>query len=272
MSKLKKLTIIFGIIISAAFLAAFILRQQYVVPVLMYHSIDPAAKAQNRLAVRADTFDKQMRFLKSHRYNVIALEELVGLIKNKKKVPARTICISLDDGYRDNYTYAFPILKKYNLPATMFIIVDEVGRPQNDRLSWDEIKKMQDSGLISFGSHALGPEPLVNFKSEAQIRRQIFDSKKILEEKLGARVELFSYPEGLFDSRIKQLVIDAGYSGAVATNPGKDYADDDVFLLKRLRISENSSNMFVFAVESSGFYMFLKEYQKERKKRRHGKK
>ena len=130
---------------------------------------------------------------------------------------------------------------------------------------------MRESGLITFGSHTLGPEPLVNFKSEAQIRRQIFDSKKILEEKLGRSVELFSYPEGLFDSRIKQLVIDAGYAGAVATNPGRDYADDDVFLLKRLRISENSSNMFVFAVESSGFYMFLKEYQKERKKRRHGK-
>lgn len=271
MSKLKKLTIIFGIIIATALLAAFILGQQYVVPILMYHSIDPAASARNRLAITADTFDKQMHFLKSRHYNVITLEELVGLIKNKKQVPAKTICISTDDGYRDNYTYAFPILKKYNLPATMFIIIDEVGRPQGDRLSWDEIKIMQDSGLITFGSHTLGPEPLINFKSEAQIKRQIFDSKKILEEKLGSKVELFSYPEGLFDSRIKQLVIDAGYSGAVATNPGKDYADDDVFLLKRLRISENSSNMLIFAIESSGFYTFLKEYQKERKKRKHGK-
>src|SRR3990167_4068553 len=102
-SKLKKLTFIFVIIIAAAFLAAFILRQQYVVPILMYHSISPAAKAQNRLAVTADTFDKQMHFLKSHRYNVIALAELVGLIKNKKKIPAKTICISSDDGYKDNY-------------------------------------------------------------------------------------------------------------------------------------------------------------------------
>lgn len=271
MPKSRKLTIIFVIIIATVFSGAFILRQQYVVPILMYHSIDPAAAAQNRLAVTADTFDKQMHFLKSHHYNVITLKALVGLIKNKKKIPVKTICISSDDGYRDNYTYAFPILKKYNLPATMFIILDEVSRPQGDRLSWGEIKIMQDSGLITFGSHTLGPEPLINFKSETEIRRQIFDSKKILEEKLGRKVEFFSYPEGLFDARIKQLVIDAGYSGAVATNPGRDYADDDVFLLKRLRISENSSNMFIFAVESSGFYMFLKEHQKERKKKRHGK-
>lgn len=271
-SSLTGLTIIFGIIITVVLLTGSFLRQQYVVPILMYHSISPAALAENRLAVKADTFDRQMRFLKSHRYNVIPLEALVGLIKNKKKIPAKTICISSDDGYRDNYTYAFPILKKYNLPAAMFIIVSEVGRPQGDRLSWDEIKEMQDSGLITFGSHSLGPEPLINFKAEAQIKRQIFDSKKILEEKLGRKVEFFSYPEGMFDSRIKQLVIAAGYSGAVATNPGKDYADDDVFLLKRLRISENSANMFIFAVESSGFYTFLKEYKKERKQRRHGKK
>ena len=272
MSRTKKLIGICACIIIAVFALANFLRQQYVVPILMYHSIDPNADAKNRLAVTADTFDRQMRFLKTHRYNVITLEALVTLIKNKKKVPAKTICITSDDGYKDNYTYAFPILKKYSLPATMFIIVDEVNRPQGDRLNWDEIKVMQDSGLIAFGSHTLGPEPLVNFKSETEIKRQIFDSKKILKEKLGRKVLFFSYPEGLFDARIKQLVIDAGYSGAVATNPGRDYADDDIFLLKRLRISENSSNMFIFAVESSGYYTFAKEYKKERKKRKHGKK
>ena len=272
MPRSKRLTFIFAVIIAALIFAAGFLRGQYVVPILMYHSINPAASPNNMLAIRADTFDKQMRFLKANRYNVISLQALVDLIKNKKKIPPKTICITSDDGYKDNYTYALPVLKKYNLPATMFIIIDEVGRAQGDRLNWDEIKEMQDSGLITFGSHTLGPEPLVNFKSEPQIKRQIFDSKKILEEKLGRKVAFFSYPEGLFDAKIKQLVVDAGYSGAVATNPGRDYADDDIFLLKRLRISENSSNMFIFAVETSGYYTFAKEYKKERKKRKHGKK
>lgn len=272
MPKPRKLIFVFAALLIVFLALGDFLRGHYVVPILMYHSIDPQARPQNRLAVTARTFDKQMRFLKENRYNVISLEELTRLIKGKKKIPRKTICITSDDGYKNNYTYAFTILKKYNLPATLFIIVEEVERPEGDRLSWDEIRSMQNSGLITFGSHALGAEPLVNLKSDSQVKRQIFDSKRILEEKLGRKVLFFSYPEGLFDGRIKQLVIDAGYEGAVATNPGRDYADDDIFLLKRLRISENASNMFIFAVETSGFYTAIKEYKKDRKKRKHGKK
>jgi len=192
------------------------------------------------------------------------LEELATLIKAKKKFSPKTVAITFDDGYKDNYTYVFPILKKYNLPATMFIIVNEVGRPQNDRLSWDEIKAMQDSGIITFGSHAIGPEPLTKIKSEEEVKRQIFDSKKILEEKLGRKINAFSYPEGRFNDFIRRLVIEAGYKLAVATNPGKNYPSDDIFVLKRLRISERSSNMFIFAIKTSGFYTFIKEYRRKR--------
>ena len=94
-----------------------------------------------------------------------------------------------------------------------------------------------------------------------EISHQINDSKRILEKRLAAEIEEFSYPEGRFTDKIRQEVIDAGYSVAVATNPGKDYPDDDVFALKRLRISENSRNMFVFWVETSGFYTFMKEHR-----------
>lgn len=185
------------------------------------------------------------------------------MIREKKKLPPKAISITLDDGYKDNFTYAFEILKKYNLPATMFVIVNEVGR--SDRLSWEEIKIMQNSGLIAFGSHAVGPEPLINIKSKEELKKQIFDSKRILEEKLGAKIQLFSYPEGRFNEEIRQLVIDAGYTVSVATNPGKNYPDDDLFALKRLRISENSANMFIFAVETSGFYTFMKESKRRKR-------
>ncbi|MCX5709893.1 MAG: polysaccharide deacetylase family protein, partial [Candidatus Omnitrophica bacterium] len=170
-----------------------------------------------------------------------------------------------DDGNKDNYTRAFPILKKYRIPATMFVIVDEISRPQGDRLSWEEIRIMLDSVMVDIGSHTMGPQPLVFIKSEDELRRQIFESKKILEERLGNKIGLFSYPEGFFNAKIRQLVIDAGYLGAVATNPGRKYPSNDAFLLKRIRISENSSNMFIFAVESSGFYTIAKEYKKARK-------
>jgi len=259
MSKRKVLITVFGVIILfSAFLANFI-QGKYVVPIAMYHSVNPEASPKNLLAVSTATFERQMQFLKNNHYNVLPLESVATLVKERKKIPPGTIAITFDDGYKDNYIYAFPILKKYNLPATLFIITGEVGRA--DRLSWDEIKIMRDSGIITFGSHALGPEPLINIKSEQEIKKQIFHSKKILEEELGSKVNAFSYPEGRFNNKIKQLVMDAGYKLAVATNPGKKFSSNDIFALKRLRISANCNNLFIFWVETSGYYNFMREHR-----------
>jgi hypothetical protein len=80
-----------------------------------------------------------------------------------------------------------------------------------------------------------------------------------LEEKLGRPISAFSYPEGRFNNKIKQLVMYAGYTVAVATNPGKRFANDDIFALKRLRISANCNNLFIYWVETSGYYNFMRE-------------
>ena len=259
MSKRKVLITIFGLIILFVIFSVNFIRGNYVVPIVMYHSVNPNAKPEKKLTVSTETFERQMHFLKSHHYNVLPLDSLAVLIKERKKIPPKTIAITFDDGYKDNYIYAFPILKKYNLPATIFIITDLINRA--DKLSWDEIKEMQNSGIITFGSHTLGHKDLINIKSEQDLKRQIFDSKKILEEKLGCRVDAFSYPRGGFNERIKQLVMQAGYKLAVATNPGRKFANDDIFALKRLRISANANNLFVFWIETSGYYNFIREHR-----------
>lgn len=261
MSKRKALITLFSVIILLSGCLVNFIQGKYVAPIAMYHSVNPAALAENRLAVSAQTFARQMRFLKSQHYNVLPLESLAALIKERKKIPPKTIAITFDDGYKDNYIYAFPILKKYNLPATIFIILSEVGRPQDDRLSWDEIKTMQDSGIITFGSHTLTHPLLPSVNSESELKKEIFDSKRILEEKLGRKVNAFSYPAGRFNARIRQLVMAAGYELAVTTNPGKKFANEDIFALKRLRISANSNNLFIFWVETSGYYNFMREHR-----------
>lgn len=261
-SKRKILISIFSIaVILGIFLANFLSRK-YAVPIIMYHQVLLNPKPEYRLGVSVKALKRQLHFLKRNHYNVVPLEELADLIKNKRKIPPRTIAITFDDGYKDNYTNAFQILKKYNFPVTIFVIVEEIDRP--DRLSWDEIKMMQDSGFIVFGSHAQGPEPLINLKSEEELKKQIFYSKKILEEKLQHPVNTFSYPEGRFNSHIRQLVIDAGYQAAVTTNPGNIYPNDDIFALKRLRISENANNMLIFWFKTTGFYTFLKGHRSKR--------
>jgi peptidoglycan/xylan/chitin deacetylase (PgdA/CDA1 family) len=128
-------------------------------------------------------------------------------------------------------------------------------------LTWDEIKVMQDSGLITFGSHTLSHKYLEEFKNEEDLKKEVFDSKRILEEKLGRKVNIFSYPTGRFTPRMRQMVIDAGYKVAVTTSPGKNFANNDIFALKRLRISATCDNLFVFWVETSGYYTFLKEHR-----------
>jgi peptidoglycan/xylan/chitin deacetylase (PgdA/CDA1 family) len=263
MPRRSRLIVVCGaIIFITGYLLVSFMRRIYIVPILMYHSVAAEVEPGYRLAVTPKTFERQMRFLKQNHYRVIPLEDMVSLIREKKKIPAKAVAITFDDGYKDNFTYAFPILKRYRLPATIFVIIQEVDRPQNDRLSWSQIKEMQDSGLISIGSHAIGPEPLINIKSKDELKRQIFDSKSILEQKLGRPVNLFSYPEGRFNPQIKNLVIAAKYQGAVATTPGKKYPHDDVFILKRLRISENNANLFVFWAEVSGYYKFFLELRK----------
>ena len=255
----------------AAFLAFVIIlpvnfiQRKYVVPILMYHSIDPYARKDNLLAITPAYFKRQMRFLRDHDYNIISLEAVAGLIKGSNKIPPRTIAVTFDDGYKDNYTYAFPILKEFNIPATIFVIVNEVGRPQGDRLSWDDIKIMQESGLITFGSHTLNHPWLPGVILEEELKKEIGDSKRILEEKLGKKVAIFSYPLGGFNDKIRKMVIDSGYSYAVAANPGRRFSDNDVFALKRLRISRNAGNLFIFWVETSGYYNMIREskYKKQ---------
>jgi len=227
-----------------AFLLLGFIQQEHAVAILMYHSVNPVTHKDNRLVVSAYTFERQMRFLKEHRYNVMPLDRIGALIRERKQIPPHAIAITLDDGFKDNYIYAFPILKKYNLSATIFLIVNEIEIPQSHRLSWQEIKIMQDSGLITFGSHTLSHLQLKSFTPEEELKKQIFGSKSLLEERLNRPVNLFSYPFGEFNIKTRQLVINAGYKAALATYIGVDLFSNDLFALKRVPITENDKNLF----------------------------
>ncbi len=262
---LKKKRIALSII--SVFLAATLffwglLSKNYVAPIMMYHSVNPETNSiMKALIVSPQTFERQMRFLRERGYNILPLESLSGLIRDNKKLPPKTVAVTFDDGYKDFYRYAYPLLKKYKIPATMFIIVDEIGGP--DRLSWEEVREMQASGLITFGSHGMGAEPLININSEDELKRQIFDSKKALERKLGCQINMFSYAEGFLNKHIRELVIQAGYKLAVSTKTGHCYLASDLFALKRIRISERAGNLFYLWLKVNGYHAFFKDKRKK---------
>ncbi len=259
MYKLIKRAAVTAVVLIALAVISLVLtlRLSYTPAVLMYHSVAPGAAPSSRLVVSPELFDKQMRLLRTRGFNVIPAEELARNVKEGKKMPLHTVAITFDDGYKDNYTCAFPVLKKYGLPAAIFVITGEVGR--GDRLSWDEIRQMRDSGLISFGSHTISHCILPEVASPAELVRELSGSKAVLEKGLGVPVSMFAYPCGFFDERIKEAVRKAGYDFSFATNPRIKTADNDLMALKRIRISRHSGSSFIFWFQASGYYNFIRE-------------
>lgn len=239
--------------------AAFFLRTAYVVPVLMYHAIDNNDQT-TKLSVSPESFARQMEFLHKHRYNVVGLDKVAAYMQKKEKIPPRTVAITFDDGLYNNYEYAYPVLKKYGIPATIFVIIKKIGSP--GYLGWKEIKEMADSGIITIGSHsvshlwlpAMGTNQLVN---------ELRASKEMLESEIGREVGTMCYPIGAHDDRVERLTRDAGYACAVATNPGRSAPSDDIYAIKRIKVSRTSDNLFVFWAETSGYYTWLKEFRDE---------
>lgn len=254
----KRFAVISGVFIAILVAGNLFLRSIYVVPILMYHSVDKTSDKENRLVVTPENFKRQMEFLKRNRYNVISLNEVVDLLNSKKRIPRKTACITFDDGYENNYKYAYPVLKKLGLPATMFVMTDFIDKP--NYLTSKEIKEMSE-GVIAIGSHTKAHFWLGDKDNPDRAREEISRSKQILEEVTKKRVNLFSYPGGGFTKATRELVIDAGYKGAVATNPGKKYPKHDAYALKRLRISRNCNNLFVFWIETNGYYTWIKEHR-----------
>ena len=224
----------------------------------MYHKIDNNDNV-SRLSVNPDSFRRQMEFLKRHGYNVVRVEDIPDLLK-RKAIKHKIIAITFDDGYENNYTEAYPVLKELGIPATIFISPGLIGR--EGYLTWDQVIEMSESGVISIGSHTMNHTWLPDLV-EQRLQNEVVDSKRAIESHIGKKIYAFSYPLGGFDDHVKDKVMKAGYKIAVATNPGRHYPKHDLLAMKRLRISKTSDNLFVFWIETSGFYTWIKEHRDE---------
>ena len=255
----RKACLLISALIILAFAASLFLRSIYVVPVLMYHNIDNRHK-ESKLSVSPESFERQMKFLRERGYNAVSLNELAELLSSEKPLPYKTVAVTFDDGYKNNYISAYPVLKKYNIPACIFVVVDKIGR--KEYLSWKELEEMSSNG-VDIGSHTLSECYLPDIKEAGTLKREIFNSRGRLKARIPQAGDFFAYPSGGFNKEIRQVVIDAGYKGSCATNPGKNYPKNDIYALKRIRVSRTSDNLFVFWIESSGFYTWIKEHRDE---------
>ena len=218
------------------------------IPILTYHNF--TTEEGDSYKINITNFEKQMDYLAAHNYSVISLSELLEGLRDNQ-LPLKPIVITIDDGFRSTYTLAYPVLKKYNLPATLFLYTDFIEK-NNYSLTWEEIREMTKNN-IEIGSHTLSHCNLLKYKKNenyeaylARIKREIFLSKEILESKIGRKVKFFAYPYGAYSTTIKDLAIQAGYEGIVNVNSMNNTLNADSFSLNRQIIfGQSSLNSFI---------------------------
>jgi peptidoglycan/xylan/chitin deacetylase (PgdA/CDA1 family) len=209
----------------------------------MYHYVgdhyDPKVNTINNtlmhgLAVPTAVFDQQMEHLAARRYRTMSFTELRSIQTQPGPLPADAIVLTFDDGYVDFYTNAYPILKKYNLKATVYVITKFIGR--QGYIDWDMIREMQNSGLITIGSHTTMHNNLPSL-SLSTLSADLRTSKAELEEKLGVPVEDFCYPSGKYNSDVVNAVGTAGYKTATLTVYGRWFPQNHPLMMPRERVS-----------------------------------
>ncbi|MFH1594355.1 MAG: polysaccharide deacetylase family protein [Candidatus Omnitrophota bacterium] len=191
-------------VIAALFFAgSSFLSNIYVPAILMYHSVGEEGTALDgygpKLNVRTKTFAKQMKFLHESGYDVIPLSDLVERIKSGKRIPRKTVAITFDDGLKNNFYNAYPALRRYGFPATIFVVTDFIGTEKF--LTRDDIITMQEDNVI-VGSHTASHKWLPSLPEEL-VKRELGESKRSLEYITGREVKILSYPLGGFDERSK---------------------------------------------------------------------
>jgi len=222
--------------------------EETVIPILTYHNF--TKDEGSSYSINIIEFEKQMNYLATHNYSVISLSELLKGLKNGQ-LPPKPVVITIDDGFKSTFTLAYPVLKKYNFPATLFIYTDFIERNSNS-LTWGEIKEMTENNL-EIGSHTLSHCNLLQYKENenyenylARIKKEIFLSKEILEIKIGGKVKFFAYPYGVYSPTIINLVIQADYEGILNANIMNNTLNADPFSLNRQIIfGNNSFNSFI---------------------------
>jgi len=215
------------------------------VPILMYHRVSETDNpVERRYCCPPKSFRRQMHLLRLLGYCPIALDDFIEYTAGKKSLNPKSLVITLDDGYKDTYTHAYPILKEYGFPATVFLISNLIGRtnewaqergfPRRDLLDWPQIREMATDGVF-FGSHTLSHVPLTEVSRETMIR-EIRDSKKALEETLGKPVNFFAYPYGKLNQEVKSVVLQTGFRAACSADPGFNRKGTDPHILRRIDI------------------------------------
>ncbi len=223
--------------------------------VLNYHGIKAAP--DNRYTVTINDFEKQIKYLYSEGYHSISLDDYKDWLAEGKGLPSRPVLLTFDDGLKDHYEKAMPILKKYGFVGTEFVIVNSIGKS----ISAEQIKTMIQNGW-SVGSHTLNHKKLVWLGRE-EMRREIAESKSRLEALFNVKVDFFAYPYGYFDDHVESEVKLSGYTGAFTIIPGINNIKKLPFEQRRIMVTRFFSLDIFKKFVSGDKESLIRDYQSE---------
>lgn len=214
------------------------------VPVIVYHGVRPNYIGETadvkRYTIEPDTLERELTYLRDNKYNVISLGALSRFFDEGVPLPPRPIVLTFDDGWKNQYIYAFPLLKKYGFTATFFIFTSAVGH--KNFMTWDEIREMDTSGM-TIGGHTRTHPYLTKITDPVALTKEISGGKQVIEDHLGHSIDTFAYPFGLYNATTTREVRGAGYHIARTSKPGLWHAEKNILEVTAL-YDKNSSSLF----------------------------
>lgn len=215
------------------------------VMVLNYHKV---VDEHMSLSVPLADFEQHMKWLQEYGYTSITPEDLYEFIVNGRELPEKPVLITFDDGYKDNYTNAYPIMKKYGFKGTIFVVTGFLGVYDN-YLTWEQAKELTDNGF-SIESHTHNHKSMTE-ASDDDISRELAKSRDTIKEKLGVEADFIAYPTGTYNLHIAELVKEAGYKGAFTIKYDNASRDSNIYAIERVPIfhTENTNKDFLERIQ-----------------------
>lgn len=205
------------------------------VPILVYHYVefvkDPKDSTRRSLDIIPPIFEMQLKTLKEAGYNFITVSELGQYLDGKKQLPQRPVILTFDDGYQDFYTDVFPLLKKYNVVATQYVISGVLDTP--NYMTTEQVREVAQSGLVEIGAHTVHHKNLPSLSLE-EARVEIEKSREELEKIFEMNIVSFAYPYGGFNDKLAELVKRVGFTSAVTTKGGTIVNQENRYTLFRI--------------------------------------
>lgn len=223
-----------------------------------YHRFEDRPK--DSLAIKPAEFEAQMQAIKDAGIEVISMEDFLAWRRGEKSIPPKSAVISIDDGYISGYSVAWPVLKKFNYPFTMFVYTDYIkggARSGGQSMTWEQLAEMRDAG-VDIQSHTVSHSALnaKKGKNEEQYREwltnELAGSKKTLEDKLGIQVKALAFPYGLHNETVRQVAKEAGYEASFTVYGQRITHGGDPMMIGRYAIESTKPKVFEQAIAFHG--------------------